>query len=61
MVELYEKYQEWCRKHNLVPFSSKEFSHAKQIEVGFGLKYRHDLRLGEGMVRGVEGVGVERS
>ena len=59
-IELYEYYQEWCRKHNLVPFSSKEFSQiAKQeIEVGFGLRYRHDLVAGGGCMRGWRGLEV---
>lgn len=60
VVELYEKYQEWCRKHNLVPFNSKEFSQiAKQeIEIGFGLRYRHDLAVEGGCTRGWKGLGL---
>jgi len=54
MVDLYEKYQGWCKKHQLLPFSSKEFGQVAKtaIETGLGLRYRHDLVAGGGVMRG---------
>jgi hypothetical protein len=45
MAELYERYQTWCRKHQLQPFNSRDFGQTAKsaIEMGIGLKYRHDL------------------
>ena len=44
-LELYEHYQEWCRKHQLQAFPSKRFHKiAKaELELSLGLRYRHDL------------------
>ena len=60
VVDLYEKYQAWCKKHQLPPFSSKPFSQiAKaEIEIGLGLKYRHDLVSGGGVMRGWKGLAL---
>jgi len=59
-VELYEHYQAWCKKHQVPPFSSKEFNQiAKtEIETGLGLRYRHDLGGTGGCVRGWKGLAV---
>jgi len=61
VAELYEKYQNWCRIHQLQPFTSKQFSQiAKtEIETGLGLKLRHDL-VGENgkAVRGWMGLAL---
>jgi hypothetical protein len=56
-----EKYQEWCGKQELVPFSAKEFhqSAKPQIEIKWGLKYRHDLKdEGGNCTRGWKGVAL---
>lgn len=61
VVELYEKYQEWCKGHQLAPFSSKEFSKTAktEIEISFGLKCRHDLAIEDGgVMRGWKGLGL---
>jgi len=45
MADLYEKYQSWCKNHELPPFAYKQFSRTArtEIETGLGLKYRHDM------------------
>lgn len=61
VVELYENYQKWCRKHQLQSFTTKEFTQiAKtEIEMAHGLKYRHDLKGGtEGWMRGWKGLAL---
>jgi phage/plasmid-associated DNA primase len=47
VVDLYEHYQEWCRINNVRPFASRPFTVAAkgEIEIGLGLKYRHDWRV----------------
>jgi hypothetical protein len=61
MSELYQKYQNWCKTHKLQPFASKQFSQTvkAEIEMAFGLKYRHDL-VGENgrAMRGWRGLDV---
>ena len=61
MADLYEKYQAWCKTHQLAPFSSKLFGQiAKaEIETGFGLKYRHDLAENGGVRRGWKGLASQ--
>ncbi len=51
--DLYEHYQEWCRNNHLRPFSSPDFNGLakEEIEIGLGLKYRHDLGAGNGKWR----------
>ena len=61
VVDLYEHYQEWCRENNIRPFASRPFtSEAKrEIEIGMGLKYRHDLASGNGGAkRGWKGLAL---
>jgi putative DNA primase/helicase len=61
VVELYEHYQEWCRNNQVRPFASKQFSQSakEEIEIGLGLKYRHDLGSGsEGARRGWKGLAL---
>jgi P4 family phage/plasmid primase-like protien len=64
MMELYEKYQAWCKKQRVVPFSYKAFGQVikPEIEMGFGLKYRHDLPSeGGGVMRGWKGLALEEA
>jgi P4 family phage/plasmid primase-like protien len=61
MADLYPDYQTWCRKQSLRPFISREFMEvAKQeIEVGFGMRPRHDLTGEDGKARrGWSGLAV---
>ena len=61
VVDLYEHYQGWCRKNNVRPFASRSFAlQAKEeIEIGLGLKYRHDLEGARGKaMRGWKGLAV---
>lgn len=64
-VDLYEKYQIWCREHHLLPFASKQFHQIvkPELEIGLGLKYRHDLASEQGKARrGWKGLAlVERT
>jgi hypothetical protein len=52
-LDLYTRYQEWCRDNHIRPFASRPFaSTAKaEIEIGMGLKGRHDLRSENGKTR----------
>src|SRR5208283_4428303 len=45
VVDLYSFYQNWCRENHVRPFSSRPFTLTakEEIEIGLGLKYRHDL------------------
>jgi hypothetical protein len=65
VVDLYERYQEWCRDNHLRSFPSKSFSRIakEEIEIGLGLKLRHDLEGGnEKAKRGWKGLAlVERA
>jgi len=53
VVDLYEHYQEWCRKNNVRPFASRPFTlQAKEeIEIALRLKYRHDLEAQNGRAK----------
>jgi hypothetical protein len=53
MGDLYEEYQNWCRKQSLRPFTSKAFMKIakEEVEVGFGMRPRHDLTGGNGKAR----------
>ena len=44
-VDLYTAYARWCRDNHLRPVASQAFSRIAQdqIELGHGVKYRHDL------------------
>jgi phage/plasmid-associated DNA primase len=60
-VDLYEKYQMWCRTNQLQPFAYKKFQKTVKadVEINFGLKYRHDL-VGENgkAMRGWKGLAL---
>ena len=59
VVDLYEHYQAWSRENNVRPFASRPFTlEAKaEIEIGLGLKYRHDLEgLNGKAMRGWKGL-----
>jgi len=59
VVDLYQHYQEWCRENNVRPFASRPFTVAakEEIEIGLGLKYRHDLEgLNGKAMRGWKGL-----
>ena len=45
VVDLYGHYQNWCRENHVRPFASRAFTAAakEEIEIGFGMKLRHDL------------------
>ena len=53
MGEIFEEYLAWCRKQSLRPFTSKEFMAAakNEIEVGYGIRPRHDLMGENGKAR----------
>jgi hypothetical protein len=53
MGDLYEGYQNWCRKLSLRPFTSKAFMKIakEEVEVGFGMRPRHDLTGENGKAR----------
>jgi hypothetical protein len=53
MGDLYEEYQVWCRKLSCRPFTSKAFMKIakEEVEVGFGMRPRHDLTGGNGKAR----------
>ena len=61
VVDLYEHYQEWCRENHVRPFPSRPFTSTakEEIEIGLGMKLRHDLEGGEwkGKER-MEGIGA---
>jgi putative DNA primase/helicase len=61
VVELYGHYQEWCRENHVRPDASKQFTQTAklEIEIGLGLKYRHDLGSGNGGARrGWKGLAI---
>ncbi len=64
VVDLYSFYQEWCRENHVRPFASRPFTSTakEEIEIGLGMKLRHDLEGGKGRAkRGWKGLGlVER-
>jgi hypothetical protein len=53
MGDFYEEYQVWCRKLSLRPFTSKDFMKVAkaEVEVGFGMRPRHDLAGENGKAR----------
>jgi P4 family phage/plasmid primase-like protien len=60
-ADLYAHYQEWCREQSIPPFASQAFTQMvrDEIEVSFGLKYRHDLPDGQSnCMRGWKGLGL---
>jgi P4 family phage/plasmid primase-like protien len=60
-ADLYAHYQEWCREQSIPPFASQAFTQMvrDEIEVSFGLKYRHDLADGySNCMRGWKGLGL---
>jgi hypothetical protein len=65
VVDLYSIYQEWCRENHIRPFASRPFAATakEEIEIGMGMKLRHDLEGGNGRAkRGWKGLGlVERA
>jgi hypothetical protein len=65
VVDLYEHYQDWCRENHIRPFASRPFTATakEEIEIGLGMKLRHDLEGGNGKAkRGWKGMGlVERA
>ncbi|MGO8927935.1 MAG: hypothetical protein ACLQU3_13745 [Limisphaerales bacterium] len=61
VVDLYERYQNWCRENHVRPFSSRAFTSTakEEIEIGLGMKLRHDLEGGNGKAkRGWKGLGL---
>ena len=59
-AELYENYQEWCKRHQVPPFTSREFNQIakSEIETSLGLRYRHDVGGSGGCVRGWKGLAL---
>ena len=53
VVDLYSFYQEWCRLNHVRPFASRPFTAAakEEIEIGLGMKLRHDLDGTNGKAR----------
>ena len=67
-TDLFAHYQQWCVENQITPFAGQYFNQmAKdEIEITLGLRYRHDLKTGDGTaVRGwknlalIEKVGIE--
>ena len=61
VLDLYEHYQEWCRLNHVRPFPSRPFTSTakEEIEIGLGMKLRHDLASQNGKARrGWKGVGL---
>jgi hypothetical protein len=61
VVDLYAHYQEWCLENHLRAFPSKAFSRIakEEIEIGLGMKLRHDLEGGNGKAkRGWKGLAI---
>ena len=65
VVDVYAHYQNWCRENHVRPFASRPFTATakEEIEIGLGMKLRHDLEGGNGKTRrGWKGLGlVERA
>jgi phage/plasmid-associated DNA primase len=65
VFDLYAHYQNWCRLNHVRPFASRPFTATakEEIEIGLGLKLRHDLASGNGKAkRGWKGLAlVERA
>jgi hypothetical protein len=59
-VDLYSHYQNWCQQNDIRPFASQAFTQMarEEIELGLGLRYRHDLGGEQGASRGWKGVGL---
>ncbi len=53
VVDLYGHYQDWCRENHVRPFASRPFTATakEEIEIGLGLKLRHDLASENGKAR----------
>lgn len=61
VLDLYEHYQKWCKENYIRPFASRPFTAAakEEIEIGLGMKLRHDLEGGNGKAkRGWKGLGL---
>jgi putative DNA primase/helicase len=61
ILDLYARYQEWCQDNHLRSFPSKKFSRIakEEVEIGFGLKCRHDLPNENGKFRrGWKGIAL---
>jgi len=53
VVDLYEHYQEWAKLNHVRPFASRPFTSTakEEIEIGLGMKLRHDLASENGKAR----------
>jgi hypothetical protein len=61
VVDLYAHYQDWCRENHVRPFAFRPFTSTakEEIEIGLGMKLRHDLEGGNGKARrGWKGLGL---
>jgi len=61
VMDLYCHYQQWCRDSHIRPFTARTFTATarEEIEIGFGMKLRHDLEGGNGKAkRGWRGLGL---
>jgi hypothetical protein len=61
VVDVYEHYQNWCRENHVRPFASRPFTATakEEIEIGLGLKLRHDLASENGKAkRGWRGLAL---
>jgi phage/plasmid-associated DNA primase len=61
VVDLYGHYQSWCRLNHIRPFASRPFTGTakEEIEIGLGLKPRHDLDGANGKAkRGWRGLAL---
>ena len=61
VVDLYAHYQNWCRENHVRPFASRPFTATakEEIEIGLGLKLRHDLASENGKAkRGWKGLAL---
>jgi phage/plasmid-associated DNA primase len=53
VLDLYDHYQGWCRENHVRPFPSRPFTSTakEEIEIGMGMKLRHDLASENGKAR----------
>jgi putative DNA primase/helicase len=64
ITELYSHYQEWCVANQITPFAGQGFNQMarEEIEMSFGLRYRHDLETAAGKaVRGWKDLALVKS
>jgi hypothetical protein len=53
VLDLHAHYQKWCQDNHIRPFASRLFTATpkEEIEIGMGLKPRHDLEGSNGKAK----------